>query len=80
MSDYISGIVLAIQRSGSARRICERAVLDKERLNETRFTFLVLFMTQLGLGSSDYTLKGSFASVTHSFFALSHPKPSYKPR
>ncbi len=70
MSGYISGVVSAIQRPGSARRICERAVLAKGRLDETRFTVLILFMTQLGLGSSDYTVKGSFASVTHSFFRL----------
>jgi hypothetical protein len=77
MSGHIKGVVSAIQRPGSAKRICERAVLAKGRLNETCFTVLILFMTQLGLGS---TVKGSFASVTHSFFALSHSKPSYKPR
>jgi hypothetical protein len=52
----------------------------KERLNETRYAVPVLLMTQLGEGSSDYTLKGSFASVTHSFFALSHPRPLYNAR
>jgi hypothetical protein len=66
--------------TGTRKTCMQRAVLANERSNETRFTVQVLFMTRLGLGSSDYTVKGLFAPVTHPFFALSHSKPLYKPR
>jgi len=80
MSGHISGIIAAIQRPRPARRACNVPFRPRKNLNETRFTSLVFFMTQLGLGSSDYTVKGLFAPVIHPFFALSHSKPSYKPR
>ncbi len=66
--------------TGTRKTHMQRAVLAKKRSNETRFAVLILFMTQLGQGPSDYTVKGLFAPVTHSFFALSHSKPLYKPR